>query len=502
MATLSGMISVDRYVFNEQGNPDLLTDIHHLGDSPADEHLKNLCVRCHLGNPKTEWGNIDQTSRGGGCLACHLNYDASTVSALIEHQNNSADTTYLGLHPSISLKVTNDHCFGCHSRSGRIAPNYEGWHETILTKEEMPAGNNYRLIEDSRVFRYVKDDVHHALGMDCIDCHTGFEMMGDGISYAHQEEQSVIQCSDCHFKGRPNTIAQHDMDAESAIIAGLRFGNSKGRLFLKTEKRNQALINTFYQNDSAFLVTKNAKQLFPLRGPNEICTEGASHKNLSCSSCHTSWAPSCIGCHNEYDPKEPGYNMLTNKVKTGSWVEYVGEYNAHPPALGIRFGENLKSVIPVVPGMVLTIDVSGFTKQKHDSLIFQRMFAPAAPHTTAAKGRSCKSCHNDPVALGYGKGELKFAKGHWVFEPAYQNNPHDGLPEDAWIGFLQERSDKVSTRSNVRPFSIEEQKRILTVGACLSCHEEGSAVMQNSLIDFQDVRKRMSRKCVLPEWGK
>ena len=500
MSTLSGMISVDRYVFNEQDNPDLLTDVHHLGDSPADEHLKNLCVRCHLGSPKTEWGTIDQKSRGGGCLACHLNYDATTTSALIEHQNNAADTTYLNYHPSISLKVTNDHCFGCHSRSGRIATNYEGWHETILTKEEMPDDKSYRLIEDSRIFRYVEDDVHHALGMDCIDCHTGFELMGDGNFYAHQEEQQVVQCSDCHFRGEPNTINQRELDEESAIIASLRFGNITGRNFLTTAKRNQPLINTFYQNDSVFLLTKNSKQLFHLKQPGETCTKGEAHNNLSCSSCHTSWAPSCIGCHNEYDAAEPGFNMLENKAQIGSWVEYVGEYNAHAPALGVRSGEELKSVIPVVPGMVLTIDVSGYSRQKHDSLIFQRLFAPAVPHTTAAKGRSCISCHNNPVALGYGNGKLEFEKGYWSFNPAYQNNIHDGLPEDAWIGFLGERTGKVSTRSNLRPFTIEEQQSILTVGACLICHQDNSEVMQKSLIDFQQVLKARSTVCVLPVW--
>ena len=504
MATLSGMISVDRFVFNEQDKPDGLTDVHHLGNSPSDEHLKNLCVRCHLGNPKTEWGPINQQSRGGGCLACHLNYEAAAVSALLEHKNNSADTSYLKLHPSVSLKVTNDHCFGCHSRSGRISTNYEGWHETILSKEEIPDDKSYRLVEDTRVFRYVKDDAHHALGMECIDCHNSFELMGDGNLYAHQEGQQTVQCSDCHFKGIPKTVNQPELDQESALISALRFGNVADKKYLVTEKRNHPLINTFYENDTAFLLTKNKQQLFKMKAPKAVCTEGEAHKDLSCSSCHASWAPSCIGCHNEYDPGEAGYNMLTNKVETGSWVEFVGEYNAHAPALGIRTGENAKSVIPVVPGMVLTIDVSAYTKQKHDSLIFQRLFAPAAPHTTAASGRSCMSCHNNPVALGYGKGKLEFVvndeKGYWIFDPAYQNNPHDDLPEDAWIGFLQERKGKVSTRSNVRPFSVQEQQNILTVGACLTCHKEDSKIMRQSLVNFQDVLKAKSKVCVLPGW--
>ncbi|HKI88217.1 MAG TPA: hypothetical protein VKA38_04260, partial [Draconibacterium sp.] len=82
MATLSGMISVDRFVFNEQDNPDLLTNVNQLKNTAADEHLRNLCVRCHLGNPKTEYGPVNETSRGGGCLACHLNYSPEAEKAL------------------------------------------------------------------------------------------------------------------------------------------------------------------------------------------------------------------------------------------------------------------------------------------------------------------------------------------------------------------------------------------------------------------------------------
>ena len=35
-------------------------------------------------------------------------------------------------------------------------------------------------------------------GMECIDCHTRDEIMGDGTSYAHYEEQLEISCEVCH----------------------------------------------------------------------------------------------------------------------------------------------------------------------------------------------------------------------------------------------------------------------------------------------------------------
>ena len=506
MSTLSGMISVDRFVFDEQDNPDDLTTLHHLGHTAADEHLKNLCVRCHLGNEKDTLGPITEFSRGGGCLACHLNYSEHAELALSAFLENPDDTTHLYFHPSVDLNVTNDHCFGCHSRSGRISTNYEGWHETTLSADLIDRENrNYRVIEKNRVFRYVREDVHHELGLECIDCHHSYELMGDGNLYAHEEDQEDVQCNDCHFRGKPRLLEPHQLDNESAIIAALRFENTAGKKYLATKKRNRPLINTWYNHDTAFLIGKNSMKVFAMKPPARVCARDSAHNNLSCNACHAGWAPSCIGCHNAYEADEPGYNMLENKMQKGTWVEYTGEYNAHLPALGIREEGNKKTVIPAIPGMILTIDLKSFDKKTHDSLIFKRLFAPAAPHTTQSAGRSCRSCHNDPVALGYGEGKLEYVvngkTGKWNFYPKYEDNIHDGLPEDAWTGFLQERSGVTSTRTNVRPFSTEEQKRILTVGACLTCHDENSKVMQETLTDYQKVLSERTGKCVLPFGG-
>lgn len=500
MGTLSGIISVDRTVFGEQADPDILTDVHQLENSAADEHLKNLCVRCHLGNPKNEFGPINEISRGGGCLACHLNYSAEAKKDLVDTLPSIQQA-----HPSISLKVTNNHCFGCHSRSGRIATNYEGWHETSLEAEQMTDSIDYRLIEGSRVFIKQQDDVHHQLGLECIDCHNSYELMGDGKHYVHEEEQQDVQCGDCHFNGKPQIITAENLDDESAIIAALRFGNIKEKQFLTTKKYKRALINTFVENDSLFLISKNSKKLFVLKPPAEVCVRNNAHSNLSCSSCHSSWAPSCIGCHNQYDDDEPGYDMLKNKEKKGSWVEYTGTFSAKLPALGIRKSANGNEIIPTIPGMILTIDKNSFTHVNSDSIIFRRLYAAAAPHTTASKGRSCKSCHNNPFALGFGEGKLLYQirnnKGKWTFEPSYENDWHDNLPGDAWTGFLQNRTGMVSTKKNVFSFDVNQQKKILTVGACLTCHSDESKEMKESLNNFESILKSRSPKCILPDWN-
>jgi hypothetical protein len=58
----------------------------------------------------------------------------------------------------------------------------------------------------------------------------------------------------------------------------------------------------------------------------------------------------------------------------------------------------------------------------------------------------------------------------------------------------------VSTRNDVRPFTVDEQRRILAAGACLTCHAGTSAVMQQAIGDFDATMARRTRRCVLPTW--
>ena len=106
------------------------------------------------------------------------------------------------------------------------------------------------------------------------------------------------------------------------------------------------------------------------------------------------------------------------------------------------------------------------------------------------------------MALGFGKGALRYVvsgkTGRWPFRPEGKACAQDGLPEDAWTGFLKARDGMVSTREGARPFSVDEQRRILRVGACLTCHAEDSPVMKRSLADFEGALARRSPRCVLP----
>jgi hypothetical protein len=500
MTTMSGVISVDRFVFGELDSPAGSFHIKDLGFSAADTHLRHLCASCHLGNQKDELGPITELSRGGGCNACHLNYSENALAPELSQS----------LHPGLTIAVKDDHCFGCHSRSSRISLNYEGWHETNLTAKEMDENNpRYRLLQDGRVVEFIVDDVHHQAGLSCIDCHHVDEVMGDGMIYQHKEEALKIQCKDCHTQETFNTVSYEQLDAESKKLLALRNIDGKNKRFLLSES-GKAMINTWVDSmDQLQLVGKNNNKQYDLQPPASVCTLQGGHSKLDCGACHTGWAPQCIGCHNTFDKGIEGYDLLKKEPVNGRWVEHVGVFFSDLPTLGVVESsqaemQQIEEIKTFISGMILSVDKSDF-EDRPIPTIYHRLYAPTSTHTTSSTGRSCKSCHNNPLAIGYGRGKLSYEtskeKGIWRFIPEYANSDFDQLPEDAWIGFLQEPKSSASTRPYARPFTLVEQQRILTVGACFSCHDQKSELMLKSITNFQNVLENRSELCIIPDWG-
>ena len=190
---------------------------------------------------------------------------------------------------------------------------------------------------------------------------------------------------------------------------------------------------------------------------------------------------------------------------TGQWIEHVFEFAVARPAMGVRVNGDELTIEPAIPGMILTIDHESFENDNKDEASFHRLYAPNSPHTIAKESRDCKSCHAKPTAIGYGKGTLAYeisqGYGEWLFTPYYDLNPNDSLPEDAWVPFLEEQKAKIfSTRTDFRPFTIKEQKRILLVGACLQCHKEDSNIMNEAVkVGLDPLLEKISKECILPK---
>jgi hypothetical protein len=520
MTTMSGIVAVDRDVFGEATGASGTAPPHveRLSRTDADTHLRQLCASCHLGATKSALGPNGEDTRGGGCNACHLVYSAEAREALARYEagklRGPADAPTV--HPALSLDIDDGQCFGCHSRSGRISTSYEGWHEMHEAPAEVmrPAAvspSRFRTLEDRRVFERVMPDIHQQRGMDCIDCHTSVEVMGDGVAHGRKSEQLRVRCEDCHAApgARMLVVPAAAIDPESRRILGVRAWPGPVPSHHARTPAGDTLVNVVLDPAGVpHLVRKRTGELRTLKASAPVCVEGRGHTRLSCGSCHTAWAPRCPTCHTGFDASAEAYDWVDDANVRGAWKEESGPFAADLPTLGVRRlppeSNGRREVIDTfVPGMILTIDRRG-APGKSASPLFRRLYARIEPHTTRREARSCQSCHNDPVAIGYGRGELRYertpAGGRWTFRPASPPVPEDGLPADAWIPFLGSRPGGLSTRDDVRPFTVEEQRAILKVGACLTCHRADSPVMRGSVLDFASVLARRSRRCVLPDW--
>lgn len=507
MTTMAGVIAVNRRVLGEPVDPSAPPPhANHLGNSVADSHLRELCVACHLGQRKTDLGPIGEESRGGGCNACHLVYDAAAKAALERYlaAPEGVPRTPPTAHPDLTLNPTNEHCFGCHSRSSRIALSYEGWHE--LRGDPSRRDARLRTLADGRRLEHIVPDVHHERGLECIDCHTAWEVMGSGAVVARKSEQVRITCADCHaaqLAGIPESAA----DPESRALLALRKWTVGPGERLGVGRNGDVLVNVVVDGEGrGTLRRKRTGATHPLKSPAAACTQGKGHARLACASCHSAWAPRCTTCHTEFDPKDEGFDHLAQEWVQGTWNETAGPFEAALPTLGIRTdagapGGPRELVDTFIPGMILTFDRNRHAGKKPD-IVFRRLYAHSFAHTIRREVRACESCHADPVGLGYGRGSLRYDKatGRWRFTPKEARTAHDGLPADAWVGFLEPRTGMVSTRDDVRPFTVEEQRRVLRVGACLACHAGTSGVMRRAIEDFDGTLARRSRRCVVPRW--
>ena len=517
MATGVGLVAVDRFVFGQTPTPNGDVTLAELKGSPADVHLKGLCVQCHLGTIKARPAPISEASRGGGCAACHLNYRAGG-------QRYAARRARAFSHPALTLAVSDDHCFGCHSRSGRISLNYAGWSETLLKPAQVKgrSAKKWRVLQDERVLRRQTPDIHHARKMACVDCHTSREAMGDGASHQHQEQATEISCADCHPSKTPRTARLAELDPETRAIVLLRARQRKvtidpGARYVLAARSGRPLLNVTLEAGGQVRVTgKLSRRRWRPRAPVAACGAGIKgHGRLSCQSCHSAWAPQCISCHTQYVKDGFTLDPRTGERHQGRFVEYQGEPRAGPPPLGVRTGKGPLAqgiVEPFVPGMIITLNVDrgvpgGKLPDSADALLdgktlFRRLHAPSVPHTTTHHGRSCASCHRSSLALGLGRGKLELTAGPgpaWRFTPAVETLPRDGLPADAWVGFGQAGAAPLATRTDARPFTVAERRRILRVGACLPCHDPGSSDQQKIYRDFAKSLGGVSPRCLVPD---
>ena len=167
-------------------------------------------------------------------------------------------------------------------------------------------------ISGARNITYITEDIHFARGMDCIDCHTSRDIMGDGYAYENMYHQTEIGCEDCHGTGkkRPD-FKEITRENDEAVRESKSYPikMQPGMKMIITGK-GRKYSNVFYESGNVYVLGKRTGKLHQspvITGTPEHTIAG--HERLECYTCHSRAVPQCFGCHTRYDRSSIGKRL-------------------------------------------------------------------------------------------------------------------------------------------------------------------------------------------------
>jgi len=450
---------------------------HHVGD----RILKDSCFQCHIDSP-----GKPGSFRSQGCAACHFAY---SKDGLYKGEDPTISREELG-HPKKHRMITltpNSICLQCHKGFQTSQPDISvgsTYEDGIIkkTSENFFPG-----------FGKIKQDIHFKAGLECVDCHTQFDIMGDGNIYSKQHQAVEVQCETCHGDSDSRPQIAQVIDPLDRVIRLSRsytgWGNSIGDwMVLSSQKRK--LANTKVEENRIVTIGKRTGNVYPIPLTIDASKNHSipGHKNkLGCTSCHSQWVPDCKGCHSSFIPE---------RVKKSELADIKKPFHVKTPSL--MLGPKGKVVPMIAPeGRLLNVfdqqgnfipvmDKNGDTLGIYREWSFTnphgysggRLAYAMNPHSVGKKVRTCASCHMSPSAIGLGEGDIRLGLNSIGEDdkvlPLVRTDIISGRSKLAPRARLTMRGEPLAgvSQTGARLFNQEEINRILKVGNCLPCHEQ------------------------------
>ncbi len=451
---------------------------HHI----ADDLLRKSCFQCHLDSPPPSG-----IFRGQGCAACHMPY---SKNGLYTGNDRTIDKTQTGHASKHEFEVLppNSTCITCH----RAFAN-----EKNMPSISKPGEENSALLQENLLpgLGVPVNDLHFERGMDCIDCHTSNDIMGDGNIYSKQHEAVEIRCQTCHgtYNTFPEVSELLDPNDPAILISKYYVGgqNQEGD-FLALSEKEQKLSNVKMIDNKLSVVGKRTGKIFPIpmihKSKNSHAIKAHQDK-LECSACHSQWAPKCSGCHLTF-------NQRQENDDGNSWIKQNYQLSAEKPILMVgprgkvtpmlAQPERRLSIFDKKGNPIPVIDSKGDWSGEYlektfinpDGYSGSHLAFSSFPHTVSPKTRSCADCHMNPETLGLGAGKLILGENVSGESDAVQYLNRSAklaekidVPADAYTT-VKGQPIAGATQKNARTFNQEEISRILKVGNCIPCHEK------------------------------
>jgi hypothetical protein len=276
-------------------------------------------------------------------------------------------------------------------------------------------------------------DIHAEAGMQCADCHFAQDSHGNGLIYGEVANAVEIGCKDCH--GSVDAYPNLRTSGPAAPLHGndlslLRNPDGKRRFEWEMKGGHQVLIQRSIADPKrewrvvltkdavdpasgdynakaarAMLMSKTVVKGQQMRWGQGVDRANLAHddKEMPCITCHTSWTPSCGGCHL---PIEANWKTASHKydgVTTRNYATYNPQV-ARDDMFQLGRHSTVKGnvIVPVRSSSALVLSSTNINRERIyvqqppiSAIGFSsQAFAPHFPHTVrATETKTCGDCH-------------------------------------------------------------------------------------------------------------
>lgn len=215
-ATYAGAIAQVRYAFGAQPDAAAVMGVHAVeGDpsltpaaatapgalsalatfaagtsdpEPVQKFAEN-CLNCHLSAQPVSQPYF---YRSTGCGACHVPYDNDGIYKGTDPTTSRTEPGHASQH-RLTTAVTYTQCDHCHNRG-----NYNLPRMAFDERTDLPAPGAAQASRLAEYYQPIGEFTLCEWELDCVDCHTAAEAMGDGHIYGNQADAQNVQCRTCH----------------------------------------------------------------------------------------------------------------------------------------------------------------------------------------------------------------------------------------------------------------------------------------------------------------
>ena len=376
----------------------------------ASTHFTDLprknCMQCHLwskGRAVRGRAGMDGDYRGEGCGACHTPYADDGLSISRDPTIDKYEPGHPRKHEMVRFPTT-DACGRCHYGDASIGLSFRGMAQPVPGMPQTPDAPGLHRKRLNGVY-YIEDpaatppDIHHQRGMNCVDCHTRNDVMGDGFLYSRMEDAVETSCEGCH--GTADEYATGVTRRGTRLPNLVKKGTAaqpeyflEGRIDGKQHRVKQS--RDVVRPGSADF---NAQAVFAMT---------ADHARLECYACHSGWSPNFFGFHFDRNEQFTQLDLISGQRSQGRVTTqekvfstfksfYLG-WNSHGRIAPYMVGFSTMATVHDEKGALLLdqalpvtrAGLSGMTMIHHQT------------HTTTARARLCVECHRAPATFGRG----------------------------------------------------------------------------------------------------